>query len=200
MQDYWSAIHGCIKPSFSTVILIGWQASLLPTAAPGNHATRLHFQSPCTKDESISGEYAMPLLLTVDIHQNANLPPSSQIVVFFNDGEGVAFPLTGPTPRQNGTLPAPSHGKGTLTVEARIGKAKPIALEVQGIPPDNAALNFNVFPPRRDKRFYIAGSIAHPKMQGNACKVTCLADGNTAEPGECIDCEDDVAIVELCCC
>lgn len=141
----------------------------------------------------------MPLILTVDAHQGADLPPDSQLHVFFNDGGGAAFSLAGQFVRQIGELFAPPSDRVILTVAAKIGAATPITLRVQGIQFNNAAMNFNVFPKGVDKKFYIAGNIAHPRTEGNDCNITCLADGKTPPPGGCIDCQNDVAIVKLCC-
>lgn len=141
----------------------------------------------------------MPLLLTVDIHQNALLPVGSQLRIFFNGGDDSAFPLTEPSSRMSQAIKPPDPS-GPLTVTASIGSRKPITFTIAGISFDRAALNFNIFPRLPSGKFYIKGNIAHSRTPGKDCNIVCLADGHSAPPGECIDCQDEVAIVELCCC
>jgi hypothetical protein len=96
-------------------------------------------------------------------------------------------------------IPDRPAGEAKLHVEAIVGDKNPISLQARGVPEDAAGVMFLVHAPPERKKLFFAGNIVHARHQANICQVTCLNDGKTAGPGQCIECENDVAIVELCC-
>lgn len=157
----------------------------------------------------------MPLTLGLAIDPGIEFPSDSKLVVKWDDGsdpvtlrldatldptvarrivDGTQFRL-----RRATTLPGPMTKSPKLLIDATVGHSKPISLQAKDIPIDGSGLMFLVLPlPDRDKILF-AGHVVHPRQHFNTCQVTCLGSGKTAGPGKCIECENDVAIVELCC-
>jgi hypothetical protein len=75
----------------------------------------------------------------------------------------------------------------------------PIKLEAI-VPVGGARLTFHVLPGGpEDSRFSIEGDVLHPRTVTQTCAVRCLPNGTPKGPGECVECENDDAIVRLCC-
>jgi hypothetical protein len=149
----------------------------------------------------------MSFFVSIAVDTNALLPAGSVIkltaVGFFNQKP---FAVTIPGSFDNWVYPDPAlpslpslPSDFPLTVEVVVGGKPPIKLQA-GIPSDHSRLAVLVLPgTQKDPRFFFAGDVIHPKSQGAVCQVTCTNDGKTAGPGGCVVCENEDAIVKLCC-
>ena len=97
----------------------------------------------------------------------------------------------GLTPYREDTFSDPLPPNSKLGITVITHKSKPVALEARAV--DQMRIDFRVHPGLR-----IAGKISHLPIAFQ-CQVSCLNDGKSAGPGECVECENDDAIVELCC-
>ncbi len=113
------------------------------------------------------------------------------------DTPGSFIALTLPLPPPQVVLPKP--GKLPLNIEASVRLEHPIKLEAI-VPVGGARLTFHVLPGGpEDSRFSIEGDVLHPRTATPTCAVRCLPNGTPKGPGECVECENDDAVVRLCC-
>jgi hypothetical protein len=113
------------------------------------------------------------------------------------DTPGSFMTLTLPLPSPQIMLPKP--GRLPLNIEASVRPEHPIKLEAI-VPAGGARLTFHVLPGGpEDSRFSIEGDVLHPRTAAPTCAVRCLPNGTPKGPGECVECENDDAIVRLCC-
>jgi hypothetical protein len=152
----------------------------------------------------------MPFFVSIAVDPLATLPAGSRISASVTGYFDRLFPITSPGYLEDWVYPDPSSRLAPslptafpLNIEVFVGHRTPIRLEAT-IKDDNSRLAFLVLPGTpHDRRYFFAGNIVHPRplvvsATATSC-VTCLNDGKTASPGSCIDCENDDAIVQLCC-
>jgi hypothetical protein len=144
----------------------------------------------------------------IAIDPSAKLPSGSYLgvgvhgvhaspVPFPIDTPGSFMTLTFPLPPPHVTLP--EFGRLPVTIEASAKSDRPIKLEAI-VPVGGARLTFHVLPGgSQDPRFSIEGDVLHPRTTQQTCAVRCLPNGTPKGPGECVECENDDAIVRLCC-
>jgi hypothetical protein len=150
----------------------------------------------------------MSITVIVAVDPLAKLPLNSYIDVsvfgvqsparFQIDKAGTFETQTLPLPLPNVTLPKP--GSLPVIIEASAhSEHRPIRLE-SIVPAGGARFTFHVLPGGpEDSRFSIEGDVLHPRTATPTCSVRCLPNGAPKGPGECVECENDDAIVRLCC-
>jgi hypothetical protein len=136
----------------------------------------------------------------IAVDPNAVLPPGSLIRMSASGFFDHSFAVTSPGTFDNWLHTASLPASFAIEVDVFVGDLSPIRLEA-GNQADRSRISFLVLPgTQQEPRFLFAGDITHPSRQAAAvCQVTCLSDGKTAGPGACVECENEAAIVKLCC-
>jgi hypothetical protein len=137
----------------------------------------------------VSGAKAVGFSVSVTVNPHAYLPPGLRIEL----RSGPLFysiPIDSPAPQER------SYGdllglNSKMDLSVFTGRPKPIRLQANVS--DGTKLLFDVQPKLR-----IEGRIQNTDVLA-VCQVKCLNDGKTAGPGECVECENEDVVVELCC-
>ena len=148
------------------------------------------------------------LSISIIIDQLVQPPLGSYIKVHLRDAgiNPIQFPIDAPGSVLNWGIPLPLALPGqynpvslNMGIEVSAGKSHRIKLDAT-VPSGHVILSFNV---NRGKQQYgkisIDGGIMHSPSIRPICEVRCLPFGSPKGPGECVECENDDAIVRLCC-
>lgn len=142
----------------------------------------------------------MPLFVAIAVDPQAQLPAGSRIRLIATGIFEQPFLLSSPGSFENWSYTLPLPASFAAEVEVFVGDRPPIVVGAQ-IPTDDSRVSFMVLPGTpNNPKFLFAGNVDHAVHRAAApCQVVCLTDGKTAGPGACVECENEAAIVKLCC-
>jgi len=141
----------------------------------------------------------MPISSSVFIHPKAILPPGSQLRLRTNFFTHI-FPLITFASFQDWYYAGavPNSDPFALWIDFIVGERPIIPLEATNLLNDLLIL-FSVLPGSQiEPRYYCVGNIIHKK--GTGCAITCLNEADQPPgSGPCAECENEDAIVKVCC-
>jgi hypothetical protein len=145
----------------------------------------------------------MPFSAYVAVAPNANLPAGSRINIGVKGYFDKSFLIDKPGTITRFPFPPPIPAHSSLDIAVTVGDRPPMRLEARNLNDGSRATFFVLSGTNQERRFLVAGDVIAPKAPRAStaipCECVCLNDNKTAGPGFCIDCENDDAIVRLCC-
>jgi hypothetical protein len=143
----------------------------------------------------------MPFSANVAVNRGAFLPLGSRVRLSASGLFDHSFMVSSPATFSSWVYTPALPPLFSIDAEVFVGDRPPVRLQAAN-QVDNTRISFLVLPGTpHEPRFLFSGNIDHPSTQAAAvCQVKCLASEQTAVgQGACVECENEAAIVKLCC-
>lgn len=151
----------------------------------------------------------MSISIVIAVHPHISLPPGSRVHIRTPYGSQT-LSIPGPgmffESQISGSLPSgyPLSKPPTLKLELDFDIGKKQTRMVVDNAPDDLCFALTVLPKLApESKTFLTGNIIHPKMLAETvtgCVVRCLNDDRASVDGNCcVECENDDAIVKICC-